>query len=181
MLKYILLGFLNYAPMTGYELKRRLDNSTSHFWHAYHSQIYTTLRRMEKDGLLASELDDSDDKLERREYTVTDKGRAALQAWLDDPMTDITPSKEALLVRTFFSAGRDIDHVLDELRLQRQLHQRQKAHYDAFDIDEVTREDLKRDAVFWKLTLEFGQAYEAMYLDWLDNSIETLEALKEVG
>ena len=44
MLKYVLLGFLNYAPQTGYELKQAIDKSTSFFWHAKQSQIYTTLK-----------------------------------------------------------------------------------------------------------------------------------------
>jgi len=54
MLKYILLEFLNYRPMTGCDLKKWIDQSTAHFWHAYHSQIYTTLRKMEADGLVQS-------------------------------------------------------------------------------------------------------------------------------
>ena len=48
MIKFILLGFLNYQQMTGYELKQFMDESIAHFWHAYHSQIYTSLRQMEK-------------------------------------------------------------------------------------------------------------------------------------
>ena len=45
MLKYVLLGFLNYTPMTGYELKQFMDESTANFWHAKQSQIYTTLKK----------------------------------------------------------------------------------------------------------------------------------------
>ena len=54
MIKYILLGLLNYQPMTGYDLKQTIDHSVSHFWHAYHSQIYTQLRQMEAERLAAA-------------------------------------------------------------------------------------------------------------------------------
>ena len=52
MLKYALLGFLHYGPMSGYELKRRMDNSITHFWHAKLSQIYTTLKDLQAGGLV---------------------------------------------------------------------------------------------------------------------------------
>jgi DNA-binding PadR family transcriptional regulator len=123
MLSYILLGFLGYQPMTGYELKTVLDGSTMHFWHAHHSQIYTTLRDLEARGLLTSEVQESGDRLNRRVYTITDAGRAELQTWLDRPLTELPAAKEELLVRVFFSARRDRREVLDELRVQRALHE----------------------------------------------------------
>ena len=49
-LKYALLGFLTYQSRSGYDLKQLMDVSTSNFWHAKQSQIYTTLKKMEKDG-----------------------------------------------------------------------------------------------------------------------------------
>ena len=48
MLKFTLLGFLNYTPMTGYELEGWVNASTGNFWHAELSQIYKTLKQLEK-------------------------------------------------------------------------------------------------------------------------------------
>ena len=79
MLKYILLGFLRDSAKTGYQLKALMDQSTGHFWHAYHSQIYTTLRALERDGLVQSDEDAAgEDKLNRRVYHLTGAGLAAL-------------------------------------------------------------------------------------------------------
>ena len=50
MLKFALLGFLNYTPMTGYELEGWINASTGNFWHAELSQIYKTLKQLEKSG-----------------------------------------------------------------------------------------------------------------------------------
>ena len=192
MLKYILLGFLNYEPMTGYDLKRLVDSSTAHFWHAYHSQIYTTLRKMEKDGLVTSVIDDKEEKLERRIYEITEQGQSRLKQWLGRPLTELPPSKDGLLVRLFFSGSRDRESVLDELRLQRQLHQQQLKQYQQIKLEEYTEQspvnseidespvadlfDFDREAKFWQMTLDHGIASEQMYLDWLDETIAKIES-----
>ena len=180
MLKYILLGFLNYEPMTGYDLKRLVDGSTAHFWHAYHSQIYTTLRKMEQDGLVTSVIDDSDEKLERRIYQLTELGQSKFKQWLGKNLTELPPSKDALLVRLFFSGSRDRDRVLDELRFQRQLHQQQLETYQQLEPEKSSaksdRIDFEREAQFWRMTLELGLSYEQMYLKWLDETIAKIES-----
>lgn len=183
MLKYILLGFLNYGAMSGYDLKSLMDESTAHFWHAYHSQIYTTLRKLEADGLVESDvIDDDESRLNRRVYTLTAAGRAELLAWLDQALMSLPQVKEDLLVRLFFSASRDPQAVLNELRLQRQLHQQKLDYYEALSsehllhsIEEARIPD--RDVAFWRTTLDFGRRFEVMYLRWLDDTISQIESL----
>ena len=185
MLKYILLGFLNYEPMTGYDLKRLVDGSTAHFWHAYHSQIYTTLRKMEQDELVTSVIDDSDERSERRIYDITEQGKSQLKKWLDKSLTELPPSKDSLLVRLFFSGSRDSQDVLNELRFQRQLHQQQLEIYQQIKPEESAaqspvksdRLDFDREAKFWRMTLDLGLAYEQMYLQWLEETIAKIESL----
>lgn len=46
-LKHALLGFLNYGPHTGYELKKVFDISVAHFWNAELSQIYPSLKALD--------------------------------------------------------------------------------------------------------------------------------------
>ena len=45
-LEFAILGFLNYHPYSGYDLKKIFDTSVSHFWPADQSQIYRTLSRL---------------------------------------------------------------------------------------------------------------------------------------
>jgi DNA-binding PadR family transcriptional regulator len=179
MLKYILLGFLNYQPMTGYDLKTVIDHSTQHFWHAHHSQIYITLRKLEEDGLLTSEVEDENDRLNRRIYTITSAGQQELSDWLDMPLTEIVPVKEELLVRLFFSAQRPRAEVLDELRLQRRLHQQKLDYYRALRPSALLNraaQSSSDEVIFWTATLRFGINFEQMYLQWLDKVIATLES-----
>lgn len=183
MLKYILLGFLNYSELSGYDLKGLMDESTSHFWHAYHSQIYTTLRKLENEGLVVSEeIEAEDAKLNRRVYTLTDAGRTALQGWLNEPLTDMVQVKEDLLVRMFFSGNRDKQATLDELRQQRRLHQQKLELYQSPSPEHLNplverTPNIERESRYWLRTLDFGKRYEQMYLGWLDDCIAEIEAL----
>lgn len=188
MLKYILLGFLNYQAQTGYQLKTLMEQSTMHFWHAYHSQIYTTLRALEGEGLVTSEVEEGDEKLNRRRYEITEAGREAVSQWLAQPLMELTQEKKELLVRVFFSGQRSDDAITEELRIQRRLHQQRLDLYRALDISHFVEtlsegaagaadSDTKlwREGFFWTSTLEFGIAYEELHLRWLDRLLSALE------
>jgi len=181
VLKYVLLGGLSYQPLTGYQLKQFVDSSTRHFWFAQTSQIYRTLDMLEKEGLLTSEIQEQDTRPDRRLYHITPTGRADLQTWLAELMIEISPAKDSLLVRLFFSAQLDKETVLTQLRLQRSLHQRQLSLYRneiVALINESTqqRPELKRDALFWDVTRRNGELVEEAYVRWLDETIQRIEA-----
>lgn len=129
MLKYILLGFIWQKPSTGYELKQALDQSTGYFWHAYHSQVYTTLRKLEQEGLITTHVENGSDHLTRRVCRITEAGKAELIAWQNDPMMEIARMKEDLMVRVFFASIRAAPEVEAELRMQRKLHEQQLEDY----------------------------------------------------
>ncbi len=80
-LQHILLGLLR-EPASGYDLKAYFDHSVRYFWAAELSQIYPTLQRMEKGGLLRSRLETSSKGPKRRVYSLTAGGRKMLREWL---------------------------------------------------------------------------------------------------
>lgn len=180
MLKYVLLGGLSYRPLTGYQLKQFVDTSAKHFWYAQTSQIYRTLDTLEAEGLLTSEIQEQEDRPDRRLYHITPAGRADLLAWLAQPMTEIAPTKDSLLVRLFFSAQLDKETVLTQLRLQRSLHQRQLSLYRN-EITALINEgiqqspELKRDALLWDVARRNGELVEEAYVRWLDETIQRIE------
>lgn len=179
MLKYVLLGFLSYRPLTGYDLKRIIDTSTRHFWHADLSQIYKTLKMLEASSLIMSSVEAQDERPDRRVYTITEAGRADLKGWLDTPLTEMTPLKEALLLKVFFSAGTSPESVLAQLRQQRSLHQQALAHFQGqttVDIEHNAQQMGAQplDALYWDATRRAGVLYEEMYIRWLDETIMRL-------
>ncbi|GAB4180336.1 MAG: hypothetical protein Kow0020_16250 [Wenzhouxiangellaceae bacterium] len=81
-LSHILLGLLA-RPASGYELKKRFEQQERHYWSANLAQIYPTLKRMERDGLLQSHREASPKGPPKTVYRRTPKGTEALTRWLE--------------------------------------------------------------------------------------------------
>lgn len=180
MLKYALLGFLSYTSLTGYELENWINVSTGNFWHAKLSQIYATLKSLEENGLVTSHVEPQEGRPDRRVYTITDAGRADLHEWLATPILDSEVKKDGLLLKLFFSYPTGKDAILTQLRLHLDLHRRQLARYrhDAIDAlqDAVERVPaIQKDTFMWDMVRRYGEMYEAMYIDWLQQTIEEVQ------
>ena len=178
-LKHTLLGFLNYGPMTGYDLKKHIDNSTQFFWHARLSQIYPALKGMEKDGFVESTVMPQEGKPDKKYYLITDKGSAYLLAWLEEFPSEITPDKRPELLRIFFAGALEKENILTHLRHQTALHRAQLRKYQTktteYIKDVIADTGLEREGVLWELTRQFGEEYERMYIVWLEQTIQTVE------
>ncbi len=180
MLKYALLGFLSYQPMSGYELKQRMDSSTTHFWHAKLSQIYVTLKALEEEGLVESKLEEQTERPDKRNYQITEKGQSELSRWLALPDVSLSPKKETIILKLFFSARLERETLLTQLRLQRDLHRQQQAYYRdvtprAIQAAGAEFAGLEKDALLWEATRKFGEDYEALYVRWLEDCIQLVE------
>ncbi|MFQ5409771.1 MAG: PadR family transcriptional regulator [Anaerolineales bacterium] len=177
-LRHTLLGFLSYGPMTGYDLKKFMDNSTQHFWHAQLSQIYPTLKRMESDGLVESMVLPQEGKPNKKVYSITVAGRDVLMNWLRSATTELPPAKEPNLLRLFFSGALDDDTLLAQLRQQLALHRAQLQRYEdetaAYIEQQIIETGRERDGMMWELAREFGVGYERHYLAWLERAVEMI-------
>ncbi len=85
MLKYALLGLLAQKPRHGYDLKQAFEALLGHTWSVNIGQIYSTLARLERDGLIACEEVPQDLLPNRKVCHLTDRGLAALTEWLSRP------------------------------------------------------------------------------------------------
>ena len=81
-----LLALLADAPGHGYDLKSRLEGGFGAAWPSVNiGQVYSTLGRLERDGLVESEAVAQESRPEKRVYRVTPPGREQLGAWLAAP------------------------------------------------------------------------------------------------
>ena len=96
----VILGLLAFEARTGYDIKQATDRSTRFFWGASYGQIYPELRRLEAVGLVRSR-EDPRGEVRRRVYSLTKKGRTALDEWLAETMDRYEVRDEGLL-RLFF-------------------------------------------------------------------------------
>jgi DNA-binding PadR family transcriptional regulator len=79
---HVLLGLLSTGPQHGYELKRVHDERLPRAKPLAYGQVYATLGRLERDGLVERSGQDQDGGPERTSYALTDAGREKLDAWM---------------------------------------------------------------------------------------------------
>jgi DNA-binding PadR family transcriptional regulator len=82
---FAVLGEVAAGPRSGYQIKARLEAGAAQFWHASYSQIYAELRRLESLGYVTEERVLQEGRPNKRVYTITEPGRAALREWLSRP------------------------------------------------------------------------------------------------
>lgn len=78
------LSLLAKAPTHGYELKRQLDGDFGELWGELNiGQIYTTLRRLERDGLVVQEVVEQPGRPAKKVFSLTPSGHDAVREWVD--------------------------------------------------------------------------------------------------
>ena len=177
-LEHAILGFLNYRPLSGYDLKKVFDNSVRHFWPADQSQIYRTLAKLAERGHVEQEIVRGLDHPDRKEYRITPAGQEALRTWLLTPL----PSQDvriAALIQVFF-AGQLSDQ--ETLALFERFAAEARAVLEAYDrISQPAEADvesagMQRDSYFWGLTLEYGILSARMELEWFESVIARVKS-----
>jgi PadR family transcriptional regulator, regulatory protein AphA len=176
-LEHAVLGFLNYGPMSGYDLKKVFDASVRHFWPADQSQIYRALGRLAEEGWAEMEVIEQEDRPDRKVYHLTERGRQELSRWLAAPV-EVKQARSAPLVQVFFS-GQMSD--AEALSIFEQAAANARALLERFgqvsrrveDYSQVTTSP--REFFFWMLTLELGVMTAQAQLEWAESVIRRIE------
>lgn len=179
-LEHAILGFLSGGPVTGYDLKTRcFDEAAGHLWTADQAQVYRTLERLEGRGLARSKLVPQRGKPDRRLYTISAPGRAALAEWLRRP-DEIAPSRDPFLLHLFFSGALPDDALLELLAHAREGHQLRLEHLRTDvtrDVDEWAASTGRvRDGEVRRLALGASLAVTRATIDWLDDCIDRVRS-----
>lgn len=181
-LPHILLGLLA-EPKSGYEIKKRFDESLRHFWFVELSQLYPSLKKLVVDGLATVEESPSNKGPDKKLYRRTDAGRETLLTWLvDEPVK--TPTKIPHLAKIFFMG--ELEQADDAIAFFRELKNRYsctrqtlEAIEEQWDAQDPYYPDALPDDQFYvHLTLEAGIDIQKTYEAWCDRSIQRIEARK---
>lgn len=178
-LDHILLGMLA-TPAAGYDLGRQFEASARLFWSAELSQIYPTLRKLERAGFLTSEKVPSDQGPDRRVYRRTPAGTAELAEWLRK-----RPELGRLRlphVAQFFFLGQ-LDDLEETARFVRALREDLIERLRVFaEIDRLIRAESGDPATFegepfhHYASLRQGVLTAEARLAWCDETLAAIEA-----
>jgi DNA-binding PadR family transcriptional regulator len=111
-----LLALLEQGPMYGYQLRAEFERRTGSTWPLNVGQVYTTLTRLERDGLVAESGDDGEGHVI---YRVTDAGREEVAAWFTTPVERTQPPRDELAIKLALAVtvpGVDVGTVIQQQR-----------------------------------------------------------------
>ena len=114
-----LLALLQEGPRHGYQLKTEFEAATGGVWPLNVGQVYTTLDRLERDGLVEMR-----EREGQKTYSITLAGVQALGEWWEAVPVDEPPPRDELMLKMLMAIEHGPQHALDVLTRQRSaLHQ----------------------------------------------------------
>jgi DNA-binding PadR family transcriptional regulator len=164
-----LLALLDDGPRHGYQLKSEFEAATGGVWPLNIGQVYTTLDRLERDGLV-----EHDGDVARKVYRLTDDGEQALGAWWEAVGADNPPPRDELMLKVLMAIERGPDHALEVVTGQRTaalslLQQRRQASRRDKDAGSLGA-TLVTDALMFRAEAD---------LRWLDRCETRIEELRK--
>lgn len=178
-LGYALLGLLAREPLTGYELTGRMWERIGFFWGARHSQIYPELARLEERGLVTHEPVEQDGKPDKKVYTSTEAGSAALTEWAAVPARP-GPTRDEMTLKAYSLWTVDPAEAAALYREEERRHHEQLAEYERIrewmerEWAEALRDPGTPEFASYA-TLRRGLGYEREYAEWCGWLADNLE------
>ncbi len=158
--RHALLALLSEGPKYGLQLRQEFEERTGDVWPLNVGQVYTTLGRLERDGLVESEGSGEDER--QKGFRITPEGEGELSKWLCTPPDLTAPPRDELVIKVLLALqvpGVEVHDII-------QVHRR----YLVELMQQWTR--LKEDEARFDLSLALVVDAELFRLDsvirWLD-------------
>jgi DNA-binding PadR family transcriptional regulator len=111
--RHALLALLSEGPKYGLQLREEFEARTGEVWPLNVGQVYTTLQRLERDGLVESDGDGDDGP--QKGFRITSDGAAELAGWLRTPPDLASPPRDELVMKVLVALrvpGTDVHEVI---------------------------------------------------------------------
>lgn len=153
----VLLALLSRGPAHGYDLKRAHDTWFDSGRPLAFGQVYSTLARLERDGLAAVAHTESGGGPERTVYEIIAAGRERLHAWVTEPAEPAPPGADELIRKTVAAVRLGLDPAGFVAR-QRSSHLRRMRELEESVVTDATD----------RLVVDHAVAHLDADLRWLD-------------
>ncbi|GAA1196442.1 DNA-binding PadR family transcriptional regulator [Kitasatospora gansuensis] len=165
-IRHGLLALLDQGPRYGYQLRTEFEARTGATWPLNVGQVYTTLGRLERDGLVAPHGEDAEGHVY---YAATDQGRAELRNWFDTPVPRTNPPRDELAIKLAMAVtvpGVDVEAVVQG---QRRHSMKALQDYTRLKGQALIAEGDGRSDLAWLLVLEQLIFQTEAEIRWLDH------------
>jgi DNA-binding PadR family transcriptional regulator len=157
--RHALLALLSEGPKYGLQLRQEFEARTGDVWPLNVGQVYTTLGRLERDGLVVADTEADGQKM----YEITEAGRDELGRWFDTPVPREVLPRQELAIKLVFALRSGVADVAEVLQRQRVATVRALQDVTRLKAAAESNEDLA-----WLLMLD-GLVFQAeAEVRWLD-------------
>lgn len=180
-IQYAILGLLSWKPMTGYDIKKLMENSSILYWSGNNNQIYKSLVQLHENGLVTAQVQHQEGTPSRKIYTITETGLSALKEWtLSDP--EVPEFKKDFFVQLAWARvlnDEEIDRLLSayEKELQLQLAYQKEKHARRSGYPDRDQ----REKLLWNMMAQSVISSCETELRWIESVRQALAELKEKG
>jgi DNA-binding PadR family transcriptional regulator len=174
---YVILGGLSIQPnLSGYDLRKAVEENFGSFWGESYGQIYPALKALAAEGLITATNTTKGPGRKRQEYALTETGHEALKEWLALPFQNDPPRNEFML-KLFFgreaAPGVAIAHVRE---LQRR-NQQMLTTLAGIERGASAYQSQNPNLPYWMLTLSLGIAMTRAAVEWGEAALKQLAEL----
>jgi DNA-binding PadR family transcriptional regulator len=162
--KQALLALLEEGPRYGYQLRAQFEQRTGATWPLNVGQVYTTLTRLERDGLVEGTGADGEGHVV---YRITEAGRGEVATWFTTPVARSQPPRDELAIKLALAVtvpGVDVGRVI-----QQQRSATMTALQDYTRLKRRAAEGRQPEDLAWSLVLDSLVFSAEAEIRWLDH------------
>jgi DNA-binding PadR family transcriptional regulator len=174
--RYAILGMLSIAPMSGYDIKKRVEESISNFWAESYGQIYPILKSLVAEKLVTKTVEKGRGKPDRHLYELTERGRDELREWLTEGVTPKVERNE-LLLKLFFGEEMPLEANIKHVEQYREFQRGVLERYKSIEKGIKTEYADNPNSPYWMLTVRCGQRVSLALIEWCDEALGKLNRM----
>ena len=166
-IKYAILGFLSWRPLTGYDLKKLFSVAMFIYWSGNNNQIYRTLLELNKQGWVTSQVEHQEVGPSRKVYTITETGLSELRQWLATS-PELPQLRNSFLIQLAWAdqlEPDELDALLDKyehnVQMQSLMYQEEKRR------NRINPARTERESYLWGMISDNQISFYENELNWV--------------
>src|SRR3990167_4744613 len=163
--QFAVLGCLNIRPMSAYEVKQFMAQSTQYFWMEHEAQLYPTLKKLTADKLVHAKEEAAQKGGMRVVYKITAKGLTVFRDWLNQE-TENAPYRNEFLLKLFF--GNEMDKTVLQKRIEEYKKEAQENLSQIKAISEALNNIPAKRRPYILATITYGAHMMKAEIAWCD-------------
>jgi PadR family transcriptional regulator AphA len=178
-LNHVILGLLNQEPLTGYEIKKIIQNTPFMHWSGNNNQIYKAFAELLEEGFVTKDVQHQDGSPSKNIYTITDEGLNELKSWLlsvsDEPVL-----KKQILIKLALANQLKRGELEDMLASYASVVKMQAALSER-ELDKCyfAEQKLSGEVLFLDLIRENILSFYSSELEWIQKVKEFIAGLSD--